>query len=243
MKERQRRSAQPESTPDWRTLFASLANTAHHPDLVKYYQAGAVAADTPLNEVPLMALDMETTGLDAKKHAILSFGLVPMDLARIRCQGSLYRVVKPPSELISESVTFHRITHSDIETAPRLIEVLDELLEAMAGKVMVVHYRNIERAFLDQALRHYLGEGIHFPVIDTMDLEARIHPRQKTGLFNWLLRRQPESIRLADSRSRYGLPQYQSHHALTDALATAELLQAQVATHFRPDIPVRELWR
>lgn len=243
MTERQRRSAHAETSPDWRTLFASLAHTARHPHLVKYYQSGAVAAETPLNEVPLMALDMETTGLDPRKHAILSIGLVPMNLERIRCQGSLYRVVKPPSELSSESVAFHRITHSDIEAAPPLAEVLEELLDAMAGKVMVVHYRNIERAFLDRALQHYLGEGFHFPVIDTMDLEARIHPRHKTGLLNWLLRRPPESIRLADSRRRYGLPQYQSHHALTDALATAELLQAQVATHFRPDMPVCELWR
>lgn len=239
---RQYRSSASESSPDWRTLYASLASTARNPHLVRYYQAGTVAADTPLSDVPLMALDMETTGLDPKKHGIVSFGLVPMDLSRIRCQGSLYRVVKPSRELSSESVAFHRITHSDIEDAPRLVQVLSELLEAMAGKVMVVHYRNIERAFLDQALRHYLGEGIHFPVIDTMELEARIHPRQKTGLLNWFLRRPPESIRLADSRRRYGLPQYQSHHALTDALATAELLQAQVATHFRPDIPVSELW-
>lgn len=47
-------------------------------------------------------------------------------------------------------------------------QVLAPLLEAMAGKVMVVHYRNIERAFLDQAVRRHLGEGFEFPVIDTM---------------------------------------------------------------------------
>jgi DNA polymerase III epsilon subunit-like protein len=28
------------------------------------------------------------------------------------------------------------------------------------------------------------------------------------------------------------LPRYQAHHALSDALATAELLQAQVAPHY-----------
>lgn len=240
---RPQRSTRAQDTPDWRTVFANLASTARHPQLVKYYQAGTVGADTPLSDVPLMALDMETTGLDPAKHAILSLGLVPMTLSRIRCQGSLYRIVKPPSGLVSESVAFHRITHSDIEAAPPLVDVLGELLDAMAGKVMVVHYRNIERAFLDRALKHYLGEGIHFPVIDTMDIEARIHPRHTTSLLDWLLRRPAKSIRLADSRSRYGLPQYQSHHALTDALGTAELLQAQVATHFRPDIPVSELWR
>ena len=61
----------------------------------------------------------------------------------------------------------------------------------------------------------------------------------------WLARlfgRKVESIRLADSRLRYGLPHYSAHHALTDAVATAELLQAQVLTHYQPETPLRDLW-
>jgi DNA polymerase-3 subunit epsilon len=50
------------------------------------------------------------------------------------------------------------------------------------------------------------------------------------------------SIRLNASRERYGLPAYQGHHALVDALATAELLQAQIATHYRPETPLGALW-
>ena len=153
-------------------------------------------------------------------------------------------MVKPVCELSSQSVTFHHITHSDVSDAPRLATVLDELLTMMAGKIMVVHYRNIERGFLDQAMRHLLGEGLQFPVIDTMQLEARLHPRRRRhGWLRHLLNKQrPVSIRLADSRLRYGLPLYQAHHALTDAVATAELLQAQAATHYPPSTPVGELW-
>lgn len=225
---------------DWAARFAELATSAKDPRLQAFYQAGCVAADTPLEQVPLLALDVETTGLDANQHAIVSLGLLPFNLQRIRCGEARYWVVKPASELSSESVTFHHITHSDIRHAPRLGQILDELLTVMAGKVMVVHYRSIERSFLDQAVREHLGEGLQFPVIDTMQLEARLH-RQP----NWwerLLRRQPVSIRLADSRLRYNLPLYQAHHALTDALATAELLQAQVATRYAVDTPVGQLW-
>lgn len=229
------------ATPlDWAARFAELAASAKDPRLQAFYQAGCVAADTPLEQVPLLALDVETTGLDANQHAIVSLGLMPFNLQRIRCGDARYWVVKPASELSSESVTFHHITHSDIRHAPRLGQILDELLTVMAGKVMVVHYRTIERSFLDQAVREHLGEGLQFPVIDTMQLEARLH-RQP----NWwerLLRRQPVSIRLADSRLRYNLPPYQAHHALTDALATAELLQAQVATHYSADTLVGQLW-
>jgi DNA polymerase-3 subunit epsilon len=121
--------------------------------------------------------------------------------------------------------------------------VFDELLAAMAGKVVVVHYRRIERGFLDQAMRHLVGEGLHFPLIDTMQLEARLHRgKQQPGWLARLMGKKPVSIRLADSRLRYGLPLYQAHHALTDALATAELLQAQIATHYPADVTVGELW-
>lgn len=92
-------------------------------------------------------------------------------------------------------------------------------------------------------MRYFIGEQLHFPVIDTMELEARLHRGvNQPGWFARLRGVKPTSIRLADSRLRYGLPHYQAHHALVDALATAELLQAQVATHYHPDIAIRELW-
>ena len=46
----------------------------------------------------------------------------------------------------------------------------------------------------------------------------------------------------SDTRRRYGLPFYHPHHALTDALACAELLQAQLITHYGAKTPVGKLW-
>ena len=104
---------------DWPQLFASLADSSRDPRLRAFYGAGCVAADTPLAEVPLVALDVETTGLNPRQHAIVSLGLVPLSLQRIRCAESRYWVVKPTGELSAESVTFHHITHSDIRHAPK----------------------------------------------------------------------------------------------------------------------------
>lgn len=227
---------------DWPQLFAERATSSQDERLRAYYRAGCIAADTPLEDAPLVALDVETTGLDPREHAIVSLGLVPLNLQRIRCAEARYWVVKPTSELSAESVTFHHITHSDIRHAPRLANILDELLEALAGKVVVAHYRKIERNFLDQALRQHLGEGLSFPIIDTMELEARLHPKRGISWWDRLRGRRPLSIRLADSRLRYGLPLYSAHHALTDALACGELLQAQVAKHYPAHTPVGALW-
>jgi len=226
---------------DWQARFQVLAQAARHPLLQGFYAAGVVAAQTPLEEVPLLALDVETTGLDAEKDGIVSIGLMPFSLRRIRCGEARYWVVKPRAELSETSITFHHITHSDIRHAPALAHVLKALLSAMAGQVMVVHYRNLERGFLEHAVRRHLGEGLQFPVIDTMQLEALVH-RSGRSWMDRLLRRAPVSIRLADSRARYHLPPYHAHHALTDALATAELLQAQVAHRLEAGVEVGRLW-
>ncbi|MEH6579585.1 MAG: 3'-5' exonuclease [Amphritea sp.] len=228
---------------EWSSRFSELALNTRDSRLRKFYECGAVSSDTPISEVSFVALDFETTGLNPRKNSIVSVGLVPFDLKRIRCREAHHWIVNPRKPLADESVVFHRITHSDVRDAPDLMRILEQLLESLAGCVVVVHYRYIERGFLDAALKARLREGIEFPVVDTLELEARLHRKRFSGLWSRLMGRKPLSIRLADSRSRYNLPYYQPHHALTDALATAELLQAQIATRFSPDTPISELWK
>ncbi len=231
------------AVPDWPARFAELAAAACDARLQAFYAAGTVAGDTALKDVPMVAIDVETTGLDPAHDEIVSIGVVPMDTACIRSSASRYWVVRPRAELHPESVAIHAITHAQIDAAPDFNAIVDELLAALAGRVVVVHCREIERRFLDVALRARLGEGLEFAVIDTMELEARVH-RPPPGWLARLFGRKtaPVSIRLADSRERYGLPRYRAHHALVDALATAELLQAQIAHRFSPQTPLRELW-
>ncbi|MGO1344142.1 MULTISPECIES: 3'-5' exonuclease [Chromohalobacter] len=226
----------------WTDYFMARREQAHDTALKRYFDVGVPAPETPIGDVPMLAMDMETTGLDEQRHAIVSIGVVPFDLQRIRLAERHHWVVRPPRPLNERSITFHHITHSEIEQAPDLDDVLDELLAAMAGRIVVVHYRHIERTFLNAAVKARRGEGIHFPVIDTMSLEARLHRQSWWARLRRWLGRPPASIRLPDSRTRYGLPPYQAHHALIDALATAELLQAQIAHRYSPETPLREVW-
>ncbi|MFC3284731.1 3'-5' exonuclease [Litchfieldella rifensis] len=231
-----------ESRPGWPEYMAQRAADARDTRLQRFFAAGALAPNTPIGDAPLIAMDMETTGLDERRHAIVSIGLVPFTLQRIFLAQRRYWVVRPPRPLSRKSVTFHRITHSEIAEAPDLEEILDEVLEMLAGRLAVVHYRHIERPFFNAAVKARLNEGVRFPLIDTMSLEARIHRQSPWARFRRWMRRPPVSIRLHNSRLRYGLPAYQGHHALTDALATAELLQAQIANRYSLDTPVGKLW-
>lgn len=235
----QLRSRRTDDYEDWRRYMAGRAETTGSPGLKRFYGAALPPAASAIADVPLLALDIETTGLDPQRDAIVSIGLVPFSTRCIHLTRRRYWIVHPECALNSHSVTLHHITHADIDQAPHFRAILPELLDAMAGHLPVVHYRTIERSFLDRAVTDCLGEAFAFPTIDTMEIEAQ---RYRAGLWSsW--RNRPGgsrvSIRLHDSRVRYRLPHYQAHHALMDALATAELLQAQIATHFRADTPVR----
>lgn len=236
------RRRQRQATNEWAEYFARRARHCKTPALARFYAAGAPDAKRPIGEVPLVALDFETTGMDPVEDAIVSIGVVPFDLHVIRPAAGRYWVVRPPKALREESIAFHRITHSQVEQAPPIAAILDELLGELAGRLVVVHYRNIERPFLDAAFMASYGEHCLFPLIDTMALEARQERQGRLQGIKRLFGIRPASIRLADSRSRYGLPHYSSHHAKLDAMATAELLQAQVARHYSPDTPVADLW-
>ena len=230
-------------SPDaWQNYYSVRAGQCRDSRLKRFFDAGVVDPETPLNKVPFVALDFETTGLNPQEHSIVSAGLVPFTLARIRCRQASHFIVKPRQELLSKSVTIHGITHSDVQAAPDLDVVLDDFLSELAGQVVVVHYRAIERDFLNKAMLVRIQEPLYFPMIDTMSLEETILKKQR-GLFSRLLgQRSTLSLRLPDIRERYGLPRYSLHHAMTDALATAELLQAQIAHHFDESTPISHLW-
>ncbi|CAH1533825.1 MULTISPECIES: 3'-5' exonuclease [Vibrio] len=230
-------------TPDWPVFFEQLAAQAKDDRLKRYYSAPIVNGDTPLKEVPFVSVDFETTGLNAEEDAILTIGLVPFTLERVQCSGSRHWVVNPNRELNEESVVIHGITDSEVKSAPQLNQILEAILAELSGKIVVVHYKNIERQFFNNALLNSIGEGIQFPVVDTLDIEYAIQRRQCEGWLNKLKGKKPGSVRLGHARERYHLPVYQPHHALTDALATAELLQAQLQYHFDEDMRLSTIWQ
>jgi DNA polymerase-3 subunit epsilon len=236
-------SSQREEPPKpWPERYQALALTARDPLLKAFYKAGCVAPETPISDVPMIAMDFETTGLDPHQHSIVSLGLVPFTLKGIQLGKAKHWIVHPRLPLSQASVEIHGITHADVDKAPDIKDIFGELFECLNGRIPVVHYRNIERGFLDVALQWRLSEGIRFPVLDTMAIEAHLHPDRQPTRWQKLTGKQPVSIRLADSRIRYGLPHYPSHNALIDAIATAELLQAQIRHHFSPDTPIGDLW-
>jgi DNA polymerase-3 subunit epsilon len=232
----------PAPDADWPARYRILEKIAKDPGIKAFYQAGSVSGDTPVSQVAFLALDLETTGLDPQTEAIISVGFIPMCHDRILCRGARYRVVRSDQNRPEIQTVIHGITHSRMDACPRFDTILPELLQAMAGRVIVAHYSRIERHFLEQAVTDLTGDVLEFPVVDTMELESRKHPVFRPNLFQrWMGEKNSPSLRLAHARERYHLPAYRPHHALTDALAAAELFLAQLKDQFTPDTHIGDL--
>ena len=226
---------------NWNTRYAQLADDAQNNLLKEFYLSTFSDASASVKDIPFVALDFETTGLNSKTDDIVSVGLVPFTLARIYCKQSKHWVVQPRRNLSESSIVIHGITHNDVDNAPDFDNIIVPLLDALRSKVIVVHYAAIERGFFNSALLLRLKEHIEFMVVDTMELERRAL-KAKQGLIGQLFNTKLGSLRLNDCRKRYSLPVYEGHHALTDALATAELLQAQLRHHYTEETPLCTIW-
>lgn len=174
-----------------------------------------------LNQIPILSLDFETTGLDIKKDQILSVGHILIEGFEIQLSSAYHQVIKTQGHLKEEAVIIHQIT-DDMKSQGEGVEtVIEQLLQVMAGKVLLVHFAHIEKHFLQHICKQLYGMAPVFPIIDTLVL-ARKRLDQRTALYS------PNDLRLFNLRESYNLPRYKAHNALSDALATAELFLAEI---------------
>lgn len=178
----------------------------------------------PLAEVELIAIDLETTGLDPAKHELLSFGFVPVMDGAVHLAGTQHLPVRPRGE-VGESAVIHGLTDDVLATAPPVQEVLPTVLDAFTGprrRVLLAHFAQVETRFLTAACHRVYGAGVQLQVVDTMEVQRRLLGAQHHEL-------RPGTLRLDACRRGYGLPRYAAHDAAVDAIACAELFLAQCA--------------
>lgn len=190
--------------------------------LARYYNEPIPADATPAPQLPLLAVDLESTSLELDDAAILSIGFVPVHDGRVRL-GAGRRIVVDPGRDVGQSALVHGLT-DDVVAAEGvdLGEAMPHLLRACAGRVLLAHYARIEHTLLSRACQELYRAPFEPPIIDTLRLQRRVLGRTR-------LDPETSGLNLWEAREHYGLPRYGAHDALTDAIACAELFLAQVA--------------
>jgi DNA polymerase-3 subunit epsilon len=178
-----------------------------------YATERAPSRRTPWTAVPFCALDLETTGLDAERHEIVSWAVVPIHHGRVQVGAVREGLVRPRRPPKGDSVRIHGLRPVDLEAAPPLDEALDDLVDALRGRVVVVHADWVERSFVDAALRPW-GGRLRGPVLDTRRLVRAWCPDL------------PPTLPLDTLAGRLGLPVHHPHTAAGDALTTAQVFVA-----------------
>lgn len=202
-----------------RRRHATLARRELPAPLAAYLAAPLAEVRTPWREVEYLSVDVETTGLDPQRDALLSIGWAVVRGARVRLDTATSLLVKPDTG-VGRSATIHGLTDTMVAAGVGVERALEALLAALRGRVLLVHYARLDVGLIERLCAERYGAAPPAWIVDTLALESRRRHHQA----------RTQSLRLGDLRAAYNLPHYGAHNCLTDAIATAELFLAMTAS-------------
>jgi DNA polymerase-3 subunit epsilon len=175
----------------------------------------------PLESYEFVSLDTELTGLNPRKDAIVSIGAVRIKNLQVVVGDNFFSYVHPKRSMPRDSTLIHQITPGQIENAPSLKTVLPDLVEFCHGSLLVGHFVSLDMSFLNRASKKLLGGGMKNPCVDTMRVAEAYQQFQRMSYYDQF--DLGMSYNLTDLCKRYGLPLFDKHDALEDAMQTAFL--------------------
>lgn len=225
----------------WQRLFGDHLRDLHqrritllqqYPDLPQPIKALFSAPLPPpsilINQWPLLALDFETTGFDPLQDQILSVGYVVMTANTIDMSTCVSEFVNSDAIIKPNSAVINHIDHAMLLQGLTLDEVMTRMLVALTGKIGVAHGCFMEQGFISAYLQHkYHLNDCPLLWLDTLPLYQSLYSNQISH----------QDARLGSARQRVGLPEYQAHHALFDAVACGELLMVLIHKIYGNNVP------
>jgi DNA polymerase-3 subunit epsilon len=113
----------------------------------------AFADETPLGDLPFFVFDLETTGLDVQRDAIVSVGGVRMLGGTIYRSATIDRLVHPGCSIPARATAIHGITNEMVAGASSFDGIWSDLQALMQGTVLVGHNVGFDIAHLGRAAR------------------------------------------------------------------------------------------
>ena len=174
----------------------------------------------PWREANWCAVDLELTGLDARRDEIIAIGAAPIEQGRVVLGQSFYTLVRSSRPSAHGAVLVHKLRVADLISAPPPEEAIELLIGALTGRVPVFHTAAVERAFLGRAFSRHRAR---LPAAADTELLGRRWLGERDGAA-------PPRIALTSLSRSLGQQAETPHHALGDALSTAAAFIA-LATH------------
>ncbi|MEI8649499.1 3'-5' exonuclease [Paraglaciecola sp. Hal342] len=139
---------------------------------------------------------------------------------QIELQSCFYQVVSTTASL-NQSPVIHGLTAEDIAQGQPVRVALEALVKYASSHVWVFHCTGLDMTVLNGVFKKL---NIPLPTVVTLDtLRFGLYQLTKN-----LRPPPPNAVVLPVCRARYNLPAVPAHNALDDAMATLELLFAQI---------------
>ncbi len=175
-----------------------------------------IGGSTRMDDLPVVILDTETTGLDVARDRIVSIGAVRMQGRIAYPHVALDRLVNPGLAIPAASTAVHGITDTMVADAPRFADLHGDLSGFLKGCVLVGHNIGFDGALL----RAECGRG---------DLPWQDPPMLDTGHVAAALFAEMTDLSLDAIAERVGVETKGRHTALGDCLVTAEIFARLIA--------------
>ena len=181
--------------------------------------------DLPIGEAPLAFVDLEMTGLDAKKDRV-----VEVCVERVRggvTEERLHTLVRPEGGEIG-NVHVHGLGIDALASAPSFAEIAASLEAILKDAVLVAHGASWDVAFLEAEMARAGRPSFAIPFyIDTLHLSRRTFALAKHSL---------------DALSaHFGLDRSRAHRADADVIALRDIFGRCMAS-LEPATP-RDVWQ
>jgi DNA polymerase III epsilon subunit family exonuclease len=169
----------------------------------------------PLDELTVVGLDLETTGLSAwRGDQVCEVGMVLSRPGHMEDRVSMFVNPGRPIPTVVQSLT--GIRDEDVADAPAFADVLGDLLEVIADHALVIHNAPFDLAFFHQACT-----AAGRPEPSNLTLDTLLIARFLSG------GRQPSS--LGSVCDRLGIHRERAHRAIDDARAAVQVFRAQLS--------------
>ncbi|WP_100643705.1 3'-5' exonuclease [Alteromonas facilis] len=176
-------------------------------------------AQSKLQDIPFLAIDLELTSLDVQSAKVLSIGWVAGQAQRVDMSSCYYQVIRTKEDL-QQSPVIHGLTDEEIRNGEHVQEAVERLNAYVDSHVWVFHNTGLDIGVLKTVATNL---GLYIPAIVTIDtLKLAVYELQKRHSVL-----PPNSATLSICRDRLDLPAAPAHNALDDAFATLTLWFAQ----------------
>ena len=161
-----------------------------------------------------VAIDCEMTGLNPKKHHLLSIAAIHINGNTIDTGNGMHLVCRPPVMPDRDTIVIHGLRTADVEHGMSYNEMLALLLPFIDNRPIVGFCPQIDTGFLNPLVKRYMGTTLPNEVIDVRYLYSRRMGDRTQGIPN-------QSQQMSNILAHYQIPELGSHDAYNDAIMTA----------------------